>query len=77
MKAKAQTMEHFFAPNNPNPITGFLDTFEVACDRNRIREVAAMRLIPHYANETLQGRTQQKKVCPGRVLSYFRLSAQC
>lgn len=52
-KFKWQMKEYFFDPKYPICINGFLATFQLAFDTNRIQEGAAMWLLPDYVNETV------------------------
>lgn len=52
-KVKSQMKAPFFNLKEPIFIIGFLTTFKLACNTDNIRDGAAMRLVPHYVNETL------------------------
>lgn len=52
-KIKSQMKAHFFDPKDPIFIIGFLATFELTCDTNKIHEGAAMWVLPHFVKETI------------------------
>lgn len=45
--------EHFVDPRDPISIVGFLATFKIPCDTNKIHERAAMWVLRHFVKETL------------------------
>lgn len=51
-KVQLRIKAQFFDPGDLIYIIRFLNTFMVACDNNRIRERAAILVLPHYVNET-------------------------
>lgn len=53
-KVKSQMKPHFLDQKGPIFITGILVTFKLACVGNRIRDGAAMWVLPQYVIETLE-----------------------
>lgn len=52
-KVKSQLKANLFDKNDRISIIGFGPIFKLACNTNRIRESAAMYVLPYYINGTL------------------------
>lgn len=51
--AKLQKKAHFFNPELPIAIFGFLTIFKLACDTNPTHEGAVIWVLPHFVHKTL------------------------
>lgn len=69
MKIKSQMKAHFFDPKDPISIIGFLATFKLACDTNKIHEGVAMWVLSHYLKDTLANALNSRMCAEDRSAS--------
>lgn len=61
-KVKSQIKAHFFDPKDPISIVGFLATFKLPCDMDKIHEGATMRILSNFVKKPI-GNAQNSRMC--------------